>query len=160
MFLKVLPELKKDGPFFTVIGFLCGMIQYGGYNFFDKKQWGSELLLEHIPFNSLLLMIMFLWFCSALLRCSATFLGRNYLDQLVTHISQRSVAFSLVSTFAVLGFALAVLTFKDYGYGIKFLSASLYFFSLAEIAANPRFEGEHSTCCLPAIGFVIATRFF
>lgn len=159
MLLKVLPELKKDGPFFTIVGFLCGMIQYVGYSYFDRKEWGSELLQEHIAFGSLLLMVMFLWFFGFLLHWKVTFPGRNYLDELLTHISHRAVAFALVATFVVLGFALAVLSFKNYGHGIKFLSVSLFFLALAETAAHRPFQGERSTCYLPAMGFVIATPF-
>jgi cytochrome b561 len=159
MFLKVLPEFKKDGPFFTVIGFLCGLIQYVGYSYFDKKELGSEFLLEHIAFGSLILMIIFLWLCGALLCWKPEFPGRNYLDQLVTHISHRAVAFALVATFVIFGFALAALAFNSYGFGAKFLSASLYFLALAEISASPRFEGERSACYLPAMGFIIATPF-
>jgi len=159
VFLRVLPELRKDGPFFTIIGFLCGIVQYLGYNYFGKKDWGSELLQEHIAFSSLLLMVMFLWLCSSLLRWKATFLGRNYLDQLVTHISHRAVAFALVATFVVLGFALAALLLKSYASGIKLVSASLYFLALAELSSDPHFGGERSTCYLPAMGFAIASAF-
>jgi hypothetical protein len=159
VFLKVLTELKKDGPFFTIIGFLCGLIQYAGYNHFVRKNWGSELLQEHIAFNSLALMILFLWLCGALLRWKATFFGRDYLDQLVTHISHRAVAFALVATFVVLGFAFAAICLGSYAYGLKFLSASLYFLALAEVAANARLESDRSSCFPPAVGVVIATPF-
>jgi len=159
MFLQVLPEVKKDGPFFSVVGFVCGLIQYLGYNYFDKAEWGSELLKEHIAFGSIAVLIVFLWLCCVILRWKPTFLGRDYLDQLVTHISERAVAFALVAAFVIIGFGLAALLFKSYGNAVKFLFAGLYFIALAELAANPRIQNDKSTCYWPAFGFVIATPF-
>ncbi len=159
MFLQVLSEAKKDGPFFTMVGFASGVIQYLGYNYFDKTQLGNELVQEHIAFKSLVIMIVFLWFCSGLLHWKATFPGRGYLDQLVNHISGRAVAFALVAAFVTLGVGFSALLFKSYGHAVFFSFASLYFGSLAELASSPSFQVEKSTCYWPALGIVIATPF-
>ena len=39
---------ESYGPFFGVVGLICGFVQTVGYRYFDKAEWGSELLQEHI----------------------------------------------------------------------------------------------------------------
>jgi hypothetical protein len=136
---RVTTDLRKDGPFFGVIGLICGFVQIVGYHYFDKAEWGSELLQEHIPFNSLLLMAMLLWLARGLtgwltmrwtMRCTKALI-------LIEHVAGRVVAFGSVAAWVVIGFAISVAISGAYVYAIIFAVAAMYFVAIAEVAANP-----------------------
>src|SRR5690554_4310315 len=99
--LLVSGELRKDAPFFVILGLLCGMVQVVGYRYFDKANWGSELLKEHIAFNSLLLIVIFLWLTKALAEWLYAKREMPRTKALITHISARAVAFASVAASVV-----------------------------------------------------------
>ena len=136
---RVTTDLRKDGPFFGVFGLICGFVQIGGYRYFDKAEWGGELLQEHIAFDSLLLITMLLWLARGLtewltirwtMSCTKAVI-------LIEHVAGRVVAFGSAAAWSVIGFAVSVAISGAYGYAIIFAVAALYFVAIAEVAANP-----------------------
>lgn len=148
-------ELRKDAPFFVTVGMLCGMVQVVGYRYFDKANWGSKLLEEHIAFNSLLLTVMFLWFAKGLAEwlCAKREMPRT--KGLIAHISSRAVAFASVAASVVAGFAITAAISSAYFHASMFLLFCAYLVSLAEIAANPLFGVGQSKAYALAMGVVI-----
>ena len=132
-------ELRKDAPFFVILGLLCGMVQVIGYRYFDKANWGSELLKEHIAFNSLLLIVIFLYVPKVLAEWLGAKREMPYTKALITHLSARAVAFASVAASIVAGFCISAVISGAYFYAAMFLLCCVYFVSLAEMAANPLF---------------------
>lgn len=137
-------DFANDFPFFGAVGFICGVVQWVGYRYFDKSNAGTDLLVEHIPYDSLVLTVLFLWFAKAGVEKMCAKRDWPRLRALLAHISLRAVAFASVSAAAIAGFGLAAATFGDYKYALSFWVFSLYFLSLAEIAANPFWGPNHS----------------
>lgn len=154
--LRVSAELKKDFAFFTVVGALCGIVQLVAYNYFDKAAFGSELLQEHIAFNSLMLMTMFVLLGRGLLLLRAA-RGTQKESPLVEHVAARSVAFASVAASVLLGFAISAGMTNAFGHAIKFLQAALYFVSIAEVVATPLGRTGHSKLYWIALGMVVVT---
>lgn len=156
---RVATDLVDDFPFFCVVGLTCGVVQIVGYRYFDKAEWGSELLQEHIAFNSLLLMTMFLW----LARGFTEWLTKRWTmlraKALIEHVAGRAVAFGSVAASVIIGFAISAAIFEAYAYAIKFVQAALYFLAIAEVAANPLWPTEWSKGYFLALGMVIVTPF-
>ncbi|MFM0016706.1 MULTISPECIES: hypothetical protein [Paraburkholderia] len=148
-------DLLNDLPFFGALGFICGLVQWVGYHYFNKAQWGAELLQEHIAFNSMVLTVMFLWLVKGTVErlCAKRELSR--LTALVDHIVARAVALASVAAAVVMGFGLAAAFFHAFGHALMFEYFALYFVALAEIAANPLFSPGHSRTYLPALSVII-----
>jgi hypothetical protein len=159
VWMKVWPDMKKDIPFFLSIGFACGMTQYLGYNFFDKSNFGTKILEEHIPFTSLMLLTIVVFFGKAAIAYRPKIFGNFNFLHFINHLSERAVAFSSVSAVVIFGFALAVAMFGSLGYSLKFMQASLYFCSLAEVAKNPIAKGGCSKIYPFSWGMVVTTPF-
>ncbi|WP_159086588.1 MULTISPECIES: hypothetical protein [Burkholderia] len=154
--MLVAKELKGDLPFFGTVGLICGLVQWVGYRHFDKANWGSELLQEHIAFNSLLLTVMFLWLAKGLVERLRT--TREYLrfTAFVAHVSARAVAFASVAAAVIAGFALAAALCGAFGHALWFMFFATYFVALAEIAANPFFPPGHSRAYAVSMGIIIS----
>ena len=157
--LRVATDLRKDCPFFGVVGLICGFVQIVGYRYFDKAQWGSELLQEHIAFDSLSLMAMFLWLTRGLTEWLAKRRPMRRTKVLIEHVAGRAVAFGSVAASAIIGFAVSATIFGAYAHAIKFAQAALYFAAIAEVSANPLRAAEMSKGYFLALGMVIVTPF-
>lgn len=157
--LRVAADLKKDGPFFGAVGLICGLVQVVGYRYFDKAQWGTELLQEHIAFNSLLLMAMCLWLARGLTAWLTKRWTMPRTTALIDHVAGRAVAFGSVAASVIIGFATSAAIFGAYAHAIKFAQAALYFVAIAEIAANPLRPAELSKGYFLALSMVIVTPF-
>lgn len=156
---RVATDLRKDGPFFGVVGLICGFVQIVGYRYFDKAEWGSELLQEHIAFNSLLLMAMCLWLARGLTEWLPMRWTMRRTKALIEHVAGRAVAFGSVAASVIIGFAVSAAIFGAYAHAIKFAQAALYFVAIAEVAANPLRQAELSKGYFLALGMVIVTPF-
>lgn len=152
-------DLWSDLPFFGAIGFICGLIQWFGYRFFNKSNVGTDLLLEHIPFMSLVTTVGILWFAKWGVERLCITRDRPRLRALMAHVSARATSFASVSAAAIVGFGGAAAVFQDYGYAFKFWLLSLPFVALAEIAANPSWAPGHSKLYLVAVGIIVGTPF-
>ncbi|WP_431819493.1 hypothetical protein [Burkholderia sp. F1] len=152
-------DLWSDLPFFGAIGLICGLIQSVGYRYFNKSNVGTELLLEHIPFVSLVTTVGILWFAKWGVERLCIQRDRPRLRALMAHVSMRAVSFASVSAAVIIGFGVAVAACQDYGYAFKFWVLSLPFAALAEIAANPSWAPGYSKLYLLAVGIIIVTPF-
>ena len=157
--LRVAADLKKDGPFFSAVGLICGLVQVVGYRYFDKAQWGADLLQEHIAFNSLLLMAACLWLARGLTAWLTMRWTMQRTKALIEHVAGRAVAFGSVAASVVIGFAMSAVIFGAYAHAIKFAQAALYFVAISEIVANPLRPAELSKGYFLALGMVIVTPF-
>lgn len=153
--MLVAKDLRNDLPFFGTVGLICGLVQWVGYRYFDKANWGSELLQEHVAFNSLLLTVMFLWLAKGLVERLCATRERPRLKALVAHVSARAVAFASVAVAVIAGFALAAALCGAFGHAFGFVFFATYFVALAEIAANPFFRPGHSRAYAVAMGIII-----
>lgn len=156
---RITKDLAKDVPFFGSLGLIFGFIQFMGHRYFDNANLGSELLQEHLAFNSLLLLTMFVWAIKAAVARSPKLSERQTLTALIAHLVTRITAFGSVATSIILGFAASAAIFGAYFHAFKFAQASLYFASVAEIAANPVRLSEVSRGYILALAMVIATPF-
>lgn len=148
-------ELKGDIPFFGAVGLICGLVQWVGYRHFDKANWGSALLQEHVAFNSLLLTVAFLWFAKGLAARLCATRECPRLMAFVAHVSARAVAFASVAAAVIAGFALAAALCGAFGHAFEFMFFATYFVALAEVAANPFFRPGHSRTYVVSIGIII-----
>ncbi|MGM3277138.1 hypothetical protein [Ralstonia sp. 24A2] len=150
-------DLKKDALFFVTVGFICGLIQLLGYRYFDKANWGADLLQEHIAFQSLLLLVAFLWLAKGLTEwtCSTRELKLTRVRALIGHIAGRTVAFASVAAFVVAGFAIVTGLSGAYFHAGVFLVFCVYLVSFAEIAANPWLRSGQSRLYRVALVIVI-----
>ncbi|KAG0186336.1 hypothetical protein DFQ28_008023 [Apophysomyces sp. BC1034] len=139
-------DLRRDFPFF-------------GYHYFDKANWGSDLLQEHIPFNSLLSTVMFLWLAKGMVERLGVNRELPCAKAFVAHVSARAVAFASVAAAVIVGFALAAGFFGNFRYTVAFLFFSSYFVSIAEIAANPVFSKGQSRTYWVALSIIIGMPF-
>ncbi|MEW4396952.1 hypothetical protein ACM7HV_30135 [Pseudomonas paraeruginosa] len=147
--------LRDDLPFFGAVGLICGLIQWVGYQYFDKANFGSELLQEHVAFNSLLLTVMFLWLAKGLVERLCITKECPRLKAFVAHVASRAVAFASVAAAVIAGFALAASLRGDFGHAFGFMFFATYFIALAEVAANPFFRPGHSRTYVVSIGIII-----
>lgn len=156
---RVATDLRKDGPFFGMVGLLCGFVQIVGYRYFDKAEWGSELLQEHIAFNSLLLMAICLWLARGLTEWLTMRWAMRRTKALIEHVAGRAVVLGSVAGSVIIGFAVSAAIFGAYAHAIKFAQAALYLVAITEVAANPLRPAEWSQGYLPALCMVIVTPF-
>src|SRR5687768_1159152 len=103
----------------TALGLIFGFIQVMGHRYFDSTNLGSELLQEHVAFNSLLLLTMFVWAIKALVASSPKPSKRQTLTALIAHLVTRTTAFGSVATSIVLGFAASAAIFGAYFHAFK-----------------------------------------
>ena len=157
--LRVAADLKKDGPFFGAVGLICGLVQVVGYRYFDKAQWGADLLQEHIAFNSLLLIAACQWLARGLTAWLTKRWTMRRTTALIDHVAGRAVAFGSVAASVVIGFAISAAIFGAYAHAIKFAQAALYFVAIAEVVANPLQKSELSKVYFLALGMVIVTPY-
>lgn len=148
---RILPELRKDWPFFGCLGFVLGIIQKFAYDYLDGANVGSDLLQEHIAFNSLLVLTMLVW----------TIKGIGILPferpapwvlKMVTHVETRVLAFGSVAALVTFGFALSALMFGAVRHGAVFLIGAAYFAAVTEAAITPGRKSE-----MVRRGFIVAT---
>lgn len=158
IWIQISSDLEKDGWFFGAIGAICATIQYIGYRYFDGANVGAELLQEHIAFNTLALLAIFLLVVRSVLLWKP-WMASDRLLAFVRHVAQRTVAFGSVAASVTIGFAFVVALCGSYWHAWKFVQAALYFASLAEVAANPLVEAEMSRAFVPAWAFLIITPF-
>lgn len=147
-------DLIKDAPFFVPLGMLFGVIQLVSYRYFEQSDFGSELLQEHIPFNSLVLTVIFLLVTKAMTEwlCVKREMARTKI--LLTHIAERAVAFASVAASIVLGFCIITAFSGALFHTYISLIFCAYLVSLAEIAANPFLGPGQSKTYSAAIGVV------
>lgn len=149
-------ELKGDLPFFGTVGLICGLVQWVGYRHFDKANWGSDLLQEHVAFNSLLLTVMFLWLARGLVERLCITRECPRLKAFIAHVSARAVAFASVAAAVIVGFALAATLCGAFGHAFWFMFFATYFVALAESAANPFFRPGHSRTYAASMAIIIS----
>lgn len=150
-------DLCKDAPFFTMLGVFSALIQVWGHRYAGSN-WGSELLVEHIPFNSLILLILFLFIARFLTKGVYAKREMPRMKALINHVSQRAVVFASVSASTMAGFTLTAAFFQAGCRPIMMFSwFCIYLVSLGEIAANPLIKGEHSKTFWLAMAIVIGT---
>ncbi|MFK1437454.1 hypothetical protein ACIU0H_27890 [Pseudomonas aeruginosa] len=149
-------EFKGDIPFFGAVGLICGLVQWVGYRHFDGANWGSELLQEHVAFNSLLLTIAFLWLAKGLAERLCATRECPRLMTFVAHVSARAVAFASVAGAVIAGFALAAALCGAFSHAFGLMFFATYFVALAEIAANPFFRPGHSRAYAVSMGIIIS----
>ena len=154
--MRVSGELRKDAPFFMTVGLLCGIVQDVGYRYFDKANWGSDLLQEHIAFNSMLLAVMFLWTAKGLLEWQSGKREMKGVQKLVDHVMARTVGFASVGASVVFGFGIAVTISGAYMHASISLLFCIYLVSVAEVAANPLLGKGHSKTYLGAMAVIVA----
>lgn len=152
-------DLRKDAPYFVTLGFLCGIVQMVSYNYFDKANWGGDLLLEHIAFRSVAFSILFLWTARAVLLWQGDKREMRHLRRLIDHVSDRTVVFASVGASVVFGFAMVPAIWGAYWYAGMFVLCSFYLVCLAEVAANPLLGKGGSRTHAIAMGVVIGTPF-
>ncbi|WP_377102880.1 hypothetical protein [Rugamonas violacea] len=154
--LLVAPELKKDVVFFATIGMLCGFIQFFGYNYAKKSEFGSELLQEHIAFHSLMLMTMFVLLGRGI-QLWRSKRGQQRNSPFIDHVAARAVAFASVAACVIFGFAISAGLVNAIGPAIKFVQAALFFVAIAEAVASPLTREGQSRLYWLALGMVIVT---
>jgi hypothetical protein len=157
--LRIASDLKKDAPFFGTIGLVCGFVQVVGYRHFDKAEWGSELLQEHIAVNSLLLLVMCLLLARGLTEWHSKRWTPQCIKNLIEHVANRTVTFGSVAASTIMGFAISAAIFGAYIHASKFALAALFFAAIAEVSANPLRSAELSKGYRPALYIIIATPF-
>ena len=148
--------LRKDAPFFGGVGLFCGILQFVGYRYFDKANWGAELLLEHIPFKSILFSVVFLGVAKGFLEWQRAKREMMGLEGLITHVAKRTIGFASPAASIVFGFAMASALWGAYWHAGMFLFCCIYLVALAEIAANPLFGKGCSKAYSVAVGVIIA----
>ncbi|MFJ3465527.1 hypothetical protein [Achromobacter spanius] len=148
---RILPELRKDWPFFGILGFALGIIQKVAYDLLDGANVGSDLLQEHIAFNSLLVLTMLIWAIKGI--CILPF-GRPapWIQKIVDHVEARVLAFGSVAALVTFGFALSALMFGAVHHGAVFLIGAAYFAAVTEAAITPGRKSE-----MFRRGFIVAT---
>lgn len=142
-------ELRNDAPFFIPLGLIFGITQFIGYRHFNKASWGNDLVLEHIPFNTLLLLVIALWIAKWL---TARF-DIQWARRMIHHVSSRAVSFASVSATTMFGFTIVTALSGAYVHALVFLVFCMYLASLSEIAANPLWG--HSKAYGAALAVVI-----
>ncbi|WP_175873664.1 hypothetical protein [Burkholderia sp. BCC0397] len=150
-------DLRNDFPFFGTIGFIFGLMQWFGYRYFNKSNVGTELLMEHIAFNSLLMTVMVLWFAKWGVERLCITRDRPLLRALIAHVSTRAVALASVAATTVIGFGAAAAVCRNIGPALWTWYFSLYLVAMAEIAANPFFGPNHSRLYRCAMVIVIVS---
>jgi hypothetical protein len=138
----------------VAFGIFLGTLQLIGYQF-HQPDWGGELLFEHIPFNSLVLGVMFLWPVKALSEWLSRKHKITFLEPLVERASTLLAHMGVIPASIIAGLSIVVAITGYYPQVVLFLLFSLYLFSLAEIAANPVFGGLHSKAFAMALGIII-----
>lgn len=156
----ITPELKKDWPFFTGLGFFLGCIQKLSYELFDGANAGSDLLSEHIAINSIFMFTLLLW----LLKGLDFFVFRKFslwsLEGTISHVSRRVAALGSVAAMSVVGFAAAAATFGAYFHAAVFFKAAIYLASVTEVAITPATRAHTNWWGFGvALSFVISVPF-
>lgn len=150
-------DLRRDALFFVPVGMICAVIQFIGYDYFNKADWGTQLLEEHIPFNSLGLMVILLalpWIAS---KARPSRSPHPRLTAIMKHIAGRAVAFASVSASVTLGFAAIAIFAGAARHTTTFLLFIAYLVALAEITANLWQEHGPSKSFSYFVGIIIAT---
>ncbi|MEE9937485.1 MAG: hypothetical protein PIQ35_27380 [Achromobacter xylosoxidans] len=152
---RVFAELKKDGPFFGLLGIAIGVAQKYSYDHFDGANWGSELLQEHIAFNSLLILTALVWVLKLLHLMLLHVLPRvrliDRMVHMVAHVESRVMAFGSVATLTTLGFALSALCFGAIQPSFVFVVGATYFSGVTALAVTPARRAE-----IRRPGFIVA----
>lgn len=143
--------------FWGAIGILCGLVKVIGvigYRYFNKANWGGELLQEHIAFYPLLMATMFLLIARGLIQWMSKRWEMSYARLLKAHVGNRTIALASVAASVVLGFAIVLALSGAYAQVWLFFLFFLWLVSLAEIAANPLNRSGQSKTYLAAMTFV------
>lgn len=142
--LRIAEDLKQDAPFFCTIGLIFGFMQFWGYTYFHGAEWGSDLLMEHIPFQSLPLMAITVWVTKSVTTWLLSRWRFRHLQRVIDHLIKRTIAFGSVPACVIIGFAVCTAIYGAYFYAAYFVLAGLYFAALAEVSANPLHRAEWS----------------
>ena len=152
---RVFTEMRKDGLFFGLLGIVLGIVQKYGYDNFGGKNWGSDLLQEHIAFESLVILTGLVWLLKLLHLLLLRILPRvesiGRLMHMVAHVELRVMALGSVATLTTLGFALSALCFGAIHPGIVFVVGAAYFSGITAFAVTPARKAE-----IKRPGFIVA----
>jgi hypothetical protein len=150
-------ELTKDLPFFGLIGFICGVIQLVGYEYFRKSEAGTKLLQEHIAFNSMLLIAIFLLVVKGPTERLCARSDHPYLRKFISHVSARGAAFASVAASTLVGFGLSALLSGQILSAAILIGVAIYFLAITEVVLNPFSPAGWSHAYPLALGIVIGT---
>lgn len=152
---RLFTELRKDGPFFGLLGIAVGIVQKYSYDHFGGANWGSDLLQEHIPLNSLLILTGLVWALKLLHLPLLPILPRvGSIDRMVlmvAHVESRILAFGSVATLTTFGFALSALCFGAIQPAVIFVVGAAYFSGVTAFAVSPARKAE-----IKRPGFIVA----
>lgn len=141
LWFRVSAEMRKDLWFFGGLGLALGVIQKVGYDHLNGANFGSDLLQEHIPFNTLLILTMLIWALKGL-----CFLPRarsiRWLEAMIAQVETRVLAFGSVATLTTFGFAISALMFGGYLHAVIFLFVAVFFGAVTEVAISPAEKSE------------------
>jgi len=151
-------DLRKDAPYYVPAGVLVGFVQWISYRFPRDRNWGSDLLQEHIVFSSLAASILVLAAIRAATQLRAIPRGNAFrLSRTFSlSVSARASTFASVGAAAIFGFALSAVLCGSFWHAFKFAEASIYFASLGEVAANLAIDRPHSKSFECALLIVIS----
>lgn len=151
-------DLRKEAPYYVTVGILVGFVRWISYRLLQGRNWGSDLLQEHIVFNGLAAAIFVLAAIRAathlrsIPRGNALQLSRTF----SLSVSARASTFASVGAAAIFGFAWSAVLCGSFWYAFKFAEASIYFASLGEVAANLAIGRPHSKSFECALLIVIS----
>ncbi len=155
--LRIAKDLKQDAPFFCTIGLIFGFVQFWGYTYFHGAEWGSDLLMEHIPFQSLLLMAITVGAAKSVTAWLSSHWRFQHLQRPIAHLTKRTIAFGSAAACVMIGFAVCTAIYGAFFYAAYFVLAGLYFAALAEVSANPFHCAEWSKANRLAVSLNIVT---
>ena len=135
----------------------CAVIQLIGYDYFNKADWGTQLLEEHIAFNSLGLMVILLALPWIVLKTKPSRSLYPRLTAIMRHIASRAVAFASEGASVTLGFAVVAIFGGAASHTVTLLLFITFLVALAEFASNLWQEHGPSKSFFYFLGIIIAT---
>lgn len=137
LWMHVTTDLRRDTIFFVPLGIFFGFIQLIGHRYANRSNFGTELFQEHIAFNSMAIITIFLWLMKGIAEWWAYKYKKEILQAQIAHVAKRLIALASTAATVTIGFTLIIIVFGDY-YAASWSSLfALYCISIAEIAANP-----------------------
>lgn len=141
LWFRAAKEMRKDLWFFGGLGLALGIIQKVGYDHLDGANVGSDLLQEHIPFNTLLSLTMLIWALKGLCLLPRARTIR-WVEAMIAQVETRVLAFGSVATLTTFGFALSAFIFGGYPHAVIFLVVGAFFGAVTEVAISPAKKSE------------------
>lgn len=154
--------LSADAKFFIPLGFFCGFVQVIGYKWFHKASWGTELLAEHISFNSMLILFSFALGLEVLQRLLQKCLNQECFTQLIATSWDKVAQLATAAGLIVAGFSIVPLILGDLRTALTAGFFSLYCLAIIVLAHGIRKHGEavfDTTSFWLAVGYVIGIPF-